>query len=80
MTPGKRGITTPELLILNEPETSEHGSLIAPLARLMAEAARRSQVLITTHSNELADALADLTGAASLGLTHRGSPDPDGLR
>lgn len=49
----------PELLVLNEPETSLHGSLIAPLARLVVQAAECSQVVVTTHSNELAHALAE---------------------
>ena len=58
----------PELLVLNEPETSLHSSLIAPLARLVVEAAERSQVVVTTHSNELAHALADITGEPSIVL------------
>ena len=52
----------PELLVLNEPETSLHGSLIEPLARLILEAGRHSQVVVTSHSPTLAEALADATG------------------
>lgn len=48
----------PGLLALNEPETSLHPSLLGPLAGLIGTAARRSQVWITTHSRELAAALA----------------------
>ena len=54
----------PELLVLNEPETSLHTSLITPLARLIAAAAQCSQIVVTTHANELAAALAALTGEA----------------
>jgi predicted ATPase len=62
----------PELLVLNEPETSLHGSLIEPLARLVVEAARHSQVVVTTHSSTLAVALAAGTGYAPIVL-RRGS-------
>lgn len=49
---------TPEFIALNEPETSLHHNLLAPLAKLIADAATRSQVWVTTHSPALADALA----------------------
>jgi len=44
----------PSLLALNEPETSIHPDLIAPLAELIARAARNTQLWITTHSTALA--------------------------
>lgn len=47
----------PELLVLNEPETSLHPSVIPALARLVAEAARRSQVVLVSHDRHLVDAL-----------------------
>ncbi len=47
----------PELLVLNEPETSLHPDLLAPLARLIRRAARSSQVVVVTHSGVLAAAL-----------------------
>lgn len=40
-------------LVLNEPETSLHEALLPSLARLIAEASRRSQVVVTTHSHIL---------------------------
>lgn len=43
----------PPLMVLNEPETSLHPELIAPLARLIASAAERSQLWVISHSNEL---------------------------
>ena len=47
----------PELLVLNEPETSLHPDLLPPLGRLIASAASRSQVLVVTHAAKLIDAL-----------------------
>jgi predicted ATPase len=47
----------PELLVLNEPETSLHSDLLPPLAHLVSTAATRSQVVLVTHSATLVDAL-----------------------
>lgn len=47
----------PQLLVLNEPETSLHPRLLAPLARLILEARETSQVIVVTHAQELAQAL-----------------------
>lgn len=47
----------PELMILNEPETSLHPDLLEPLARLIARAAKRSQVIVVSHAAELVAAL-----------------------
>ena len=44
----------PAVLALNEPETSLHADLLEPLARLMVEASRRSQLWVVTHSARLA--------------------------
>ncbi|MCU1359159.1 MAG: hypothetical protein JWN99_448, partial [Ilumatobacteraceae bacterium] len=64
----------PELLVLNEPETSLHGSLIEPLARLIIEAGRRSQIVVTTHSPTLADTIGADTGRPAIVLQrHSGS-------
>ncbi|ANS79546.1 putative RecF protein [Serinicoccus hydrothermalis] len=49
----------PRLLALNEPETSLHPSLVPPLARAIATASRRTQVVVVTHAQPLVDALAD---------------------
>lgn len=43
----------PPLMVLNEPETSLHPELIAPLARLIARATKLSQVWVISHSSEL---------------------------
>jgi len=47
----------PGFIALNEPETSLHPDLIAPLARLVCGAARRAQIWLVTHSVALASAL-----------------------
>ena len=44
-------------LVLNEPETSLHPELVEPLAGLVAEASRHSQILVVTHSARLIEAL-----------------------
>src|SRR5262249_46984891 len=51
------GYRLPGFIALNEPETSLHPDLTAPLARLIARAAERTTIWIVTHSNALADAL-----------------------
>jgi predicted ATPase len=48
----------PELLVLNEPEASLHPSVLGPLGQQVAAAARRSQVLVVTHSQPLVEAIA----------------------
>jgi predicted ATPase len=47
----------PQLLVLNEPETSLHPDLLPALARLIAQAAQHSQVLVVSHARRLIAAL-----------------------
>lgn len=47
----------PELMALNEPETSLHDDLVEPLAALILQASARSQMWVTTHSAALSAAL-----------------------
>ncbi|MCR6646970.1 MAG: AAA family ATPase [Cellulomonas sp.] len=47
----------PELMVLNEPETSLHPEVLPALAQLVRRASRDSQVVVVTHSDELAAAL-----------------------
>jgi predicted ATPase len=47
----------PTLMILNEPETSLHPDLLPPLARLIAQASKRSQVIVVSHAQTLVAAL-----------------------
>lgn len=46
----------PPFIALNEPESSLHPDLMAPLGRLIAQAAGRTQVWLVTHSDALAKA------------------------
>jgi len=48
----------PELLVLNEPETSLHPDLLQPLAELVAAASHRTQVIVVTHAAVLVRAIA----------------------
>lgn len=47
----------PGLMVLNEPETSLHPELIAPLGRLIGAVAGRCQVIVVTHAAPLVRAL-----------------------
>ena len=47
----------PELMVLNEPETSLHPDLLPALARLIAHAAVRTQLIVVSHSQPLIQAL-----------------------
>ncbi len=49
----------PGLLVLNEPETGLHGPVLDPLAELITVAAQSSQVIVTTHSERLAQQLSE---------------------
>lgn len=66
----------PALLVLNEPETSLHPDLIAPLARLIAAAGENSQVIVVSHNDRLVSTLLDQSAAQpivlakTLGETH----------
>jgi predicted ATPase len=49
----------PPLLVLNEPESSLHPDLLPALARLVARAARDTQVIVVSHAARLISALED---------------------
>lgn len=57
----------PELMVLNEPEGSLHPSLLEPLARMIASASERSQVIVVSHARSLVEALSH-HGAQMLAL------------
>jgi predicted ATPase len=59
----------PELLALNEPETSLHPQLLPPLGRLIGRASRDSQLFVTTHSRELAEHVAQNADARTVELS-----------
>ena len=58
----------PSLMVLNEPETSLHSDLLEPLARLIAKASERSQVIVVSHAAALVSALSDQEGSSVLAL------------
>jgi predicted ATPase len=58
----------PQLLVLNEPETSLHPELLPALGRLIARAAQHSQVLVVSHAQRLIAALEESRGCNSITL------------
>ncbi len=75
-------LLTPEpapLVVLNEPETSLHASLVPPLARLIAAAAQVTQVIVVTHADALVRALVTAMGepAPMPGARDGPSDEPD---
>ena len=61
----------PALLVLNEPETSLHPDLLPALGRLIAQAARGSQVIVVSHAARLIAALEDSGELQSVMLEKR---------
>lgn len=47
----------PQLLVLNEPETSLHPDLLPALARLILMAATQTQIIVVSHAPKLIDSL-----------------------
>ena len=58
----------PELMVLNEPETSLHPDLLPALARLIRSAADRSQVWVVSHASRLIGALEEHPECQSIRL------------
>ena len=58
----------PPLLVLNEPETSLHPDLLAPLARLIRAVAERTQIWVVAHDATLIEGLGDRGGSRLLRL------------
>ena len=52
----------PPFIALNEPEASLHPDMLPPLAEMIAEASKTSQIWIVTHSAQLADAVRERCG------------------
>lgn len=69
----------PPLIVLNEPEASLHPGLIAPLARLIAIVSERTQLIVVTHSAELAELLRASGGAVHELLKEAGETVVKGL-
>jgi predicted ATPase len=47
----------PGLMVLNEPETSLHADLIAPLGRLILRSAKNTQIIVISHNQVLLETL-----------------------
>jgi predicted ATPase len=58
----------PALMVLNEPETSLHPDLLAALARLIARASERTQVVVVTHAQPVVSVLIEQAGCHSIVL------------
>lgn len=58
----------PELLVLNEPETSLHPDLLPALSRLILTAAAQTQIIVVSHSQVLIEALTAASLCTSLQL------------
>jgi predicted ATPase len=61
----------PELMVLNEPETSLHPDLQRPLARLIEQAAKRSQIVVVSHAQSLVAELSTASAARVIKLKKR---------
>jgi predicted ATPase len=48
----------PQLMVLNEPETSLHPDLLPALARLILAAAEQTQIIVVSHAPQLIEVLA----------------------
>lgn len=58
----------PIFLALNEPESSLHPDVLPALAERIAAGAATTQILVTTHSSALADAIAARAGITPIRL------------
>ena len=58
----------PQLMVLNEPETSLHPDLMPALARLILSAATQTQIIVVSHSPKLIEALIESPVCSQLHL------------
>jgi predicted ATPase len=58
----------PALMVLNEPETSLHPDLLPALARLVAQASARTQLVVVSHSRGFTEALSALPECHTMAL------------
>ena len=59
----------PPLLVLNEPENSLHQGLLEPLAELIAQVPKETQLILVTHSPILAELLVEKCDAKKIELS-----------
>ena len=65
----------PPLICIEEPELGLHPDLLPTLSDLMCEASKRSQVIVTTHSDVLVDALTDKPESVVICEKHDGQTE-----
>jgi predicted ATPase len=65
--------TPGELIAIDEPEVSLHPSMLPIIAEHAAEAARRTQVILTTHSTQLLDAFSEMQPTTTVAQWQDGS-------
>lgn len=63
----------PSLVCIEEPEMGLHPDLLPPLAQLLREASERMQLIVTTHSDVLVDALTETPESVIICEKHEGS-------
>jgi len=69
----------PPLMIINEPEASLHPDLMPPLAQLVAQASAETQILVVTHSSQLAREISERCKAKVVELVvYEGETRPAG--
>jgi predicted ATPase len=65
--------TPPPLICIEEPELGLHPDVLPTLIDLLKEAAQKTQIIITTHSADLVDALSDMPEAVLVFDKYQGS-------
>jgi predicted ATPase len=63
----------PPLICIEEPELGLHPDILPTLIDLLKEAAQKTQIIITTHSADLVDALSNMPEAVLVFDKHEGS-------
>nr|WP_309694979.1 AAA family ATPase [Armatimonas sp.] len=79
--------TPPPLICIEEPELGLHPDVLPMIAELLVEASKRTQLIITTHSDLLVSAIGDLDPEAILVCEHTAEegttierPNPERLK
>ena len=63
----------PPLICIEEPELGLHPDILPTIARLLREASERCQIIVTTHSDVLVDAMTDTPEAVLVCEKHDGA-------
>ncbi len=70
----------PPLICIEEPELGLHPDIVGGLAKLLIEASTRTQIIVTTHSDILVDALSDTPEAIIVCEKHDGKTEMERLK